>query len=138
MSFGVIVYACQVSYLARGHAGDNGDSTHVVGRLPAGFSLSFTPSYLFDGFFFFVLHSHTVYAHATKKRLRSNAATKGNKALSATSLYGFIPRNYYYSNKVKGNNKAPPLRLDIFVPQCNLKSIKCRNYAIGFINIFCI
>jgi len=100
----------------RGGITENG--THVVGRLPAGFSLSFTPPYLLDDFFFFVLHSRMVYAHPTKKRLRSNVALKGNNALSATHflLHPFILRNDYFY-KVKGNNKATLLHYDIFVRQ---------------------
>lgn len=95
MSFGVIVYACQVSYLAHGHTGGNGDGTHVVGRLPADFCPLLLPTILLR--WFFLVRSALLRdlrarnAHATKKVLRSD--TKG----------GFLLRPFGFMALLRGN-----------------------------------
>lgn len=94
MSFGVIVYACQVNYLARGHTEDNGDGTHVVGRLLASLSSALSRWLLLLRF---VLSCglRVRNAHATKKRPRNDAAAEANDAFcrvpfSLWLYFGFI------------------------------------------------
>lgn len=128
MSFGVIVYACQVSYLARGHVGGNGGGTHVVGRLPAGFLfpspflLSYPPFFLSFSFsrFSFLFRSsflarsrvprvsfaRTQY-HVTKIPVRRRSKSKNICNRKSTSfdlwgiLYGEVPQRIFMATDCK-------------------------------------
>lgn len=78
MSFGVIVYACQVSYLARGHTGGVTVTAPTWSAdCPRDFCPLLLPTILLR--WLFLLRSALLRdlrarnAHATKKRLRSDA-----------------------------------------------------------------